>query len=324
MRALARKSIKPFSSLFLFTLSSISLGAQPTDTSDFFETKIRPLLVTYCFTCHGTHVQMAGLNLSTEASFLKGSEKGPVVVKGDPEKSRLIQAVRYMGDIKMPPTGKLTQLEIADLTDWVKSGAPWPNAQTHGGPGSDENEKRSQSISDFWSFQPVKAKSPPAVSRKAWVKTPIDNFILAKLQNEGLTVASPASKLTLLRRATFDLTGLPPTERAIQEFLADDSPQAFDKVVERLLASPRYGERWGRHWLDVARYGDSTGGDEDYRNPYAWRYRDYVIQAFNSDLPYDRFVVEQISGDLLPAEKGEVNVRGIVATGFLALGPKWL
>jgi uncharacterized protein DUF1549/uncharacterized protein DUF1553 len=247
------------------------------------------------------------------------------VVKGDPEKSRLIQVVRYQGDIRMPPTGKLTELEIADLTNWVKSGAPWPNAQTPRGVGNDEGEKRSQSISDFWSFQPVKAQSPPAVGRKAWVKTPIDNFILAKLQKEGLTVSRPASKLTLLRRATFDLTGLPPTERATQEFLVDDSPQAFDRVVERLLASPRYGERWGRHWLDVARYGDSTGGDEDYRNPYAWRYRDCVIQAFNSDLPYDRFIVEQIAGDLLPAEKpGDVNVRGRVATGFLALGPKWL
>ena len=325
MTASVGRPIKLFSGFLLLSLASLSPGAQPADATDFFEAKIRPLLSTHCLTCHGTQVQMARLSLSTEASFLKGSEKGSVVVKGDPENSRLIQAVRYLGDIKMPPTGKLTAQQISDLTEWVQLGAPWPIEQARGDAGKNASEKRSQLISDFWSFQPVKTQSPPAVSRKGWVKSPIDNFIRAKLQKEGLTVASSASKLTLLRRATFDLTGLPPTEREIQEFLADEAAQAFDKVVERLLASPRYGERWGRHWLDVARYGDSTGGDEDYRNPYAWRYRDYVIQAFNADLPYDRFIVEQIAGDLLPAEKpGEVNTRGIVATGFLALGPKLL
>ena len=323
MTALVSRCIKLFCCFLFFGLPSVQ--AQSADATDFFETKIRPLLSAHCLSCHGTQVQMAGLNLATEASFLKGSEKGPVVQRGDPENSRLIQVVRYQRDIKMPPTGKLTAQQISDLTEWVQLGAPWPNAQTPSGAGKDKNEKWSPSNSDFWSFQPVKAQSPPAVGAKAWVKSPIDNFILAKLQKEGLTAANPASKLTLLRRATFDLTGLPPSEGEIQEFLADDSPKAFEKVVERLLASPRYGERWGRHWLDVARYGDSTGGDEDFRNPYAWRYRDYVIQAFNTDLPYDRFIVEQIAGDLLPAEKpGEVNVRGIVATGFLALGPKLL
>src|SRR6185503_3871178 len=292
MRSLISKPIKflcclLFLSPFL-SLSSLTSRAQSADTTDFFETKIRPLLSAHCLSCHGTQVQMAGLNLATEASFLKGSEKGPVVQRGDPENSRLIQVVRYQRDIKMPPTGKLTAQQISDLTEWVQLGAPWPNAQTPGSVGKD-SEKWSHSNSDFWSFQPVKAQSPPGVSSKAWVKSPIDNFILAKLQKEGLTVASPASKLTLLRRATFDLTGLPPNEGEIQDFLADDSPKAFEKVVERLLASPRYGERWGRHWLDVARYGDSTGGDEDFRNPYAWRYRDYVIQAFNADLAYDQF-----------------------------------
>ena len=313
-----------FLGLFL-SVPSLSLRAQSADGTDFFETKIRPLLSAHCWSCHGTQVQMAALNLSTEAGLLKGSDKGPAVVKGDPENSRLIQAVRYLRDIKMPPTGKLTARQISDLTEWVQLGAPWPNAQTPGSAGKDKNEKWSPSDSDFWSFQPVRTQAPPVVTAKASARSPIDNFVLAKLQKEGLTAASPAGKLTLLRRATFDLTGLPPNEAEIQEFLADSSPKAFEKVVERLLASPRYGERWGRHWLDVARYGDSTGGDEDFRNPYAWRYRDYVIQAFNTDLPYDQFITEQIAGDLLPAGKpGEVNVRGIVATGFLALGPKLL
>jgi hypothetical protein len=169
----------------------------------------------------------------------------------------------------------------------------------------------------------VKDYAPRAVRNRAWVQSPIDAFILAKLEQKGISPAPPADKLTLLRRATFDLIGLPPTEKEIQDFFADNTPQAFAKVVDRLLASPRYGERWGRHWLDVARYADSTGADEDHRYPYAWRYRDYVIDAFNRDLPYDRFVLEQIAGDLLPAARpGQVNVEGIVATGFLALGPK--
>jgi len=300
----------------LLTPLSLSLSARPADPNDFFEARIRPLLSAHCLACHGEQMQMAGLNLSTEKGFFKGSEKGPVVVKGDPDNSRLIQAVRYVNDIKMPPTGKLSSQQISDLTEWVQLGAPWPEQQTSGGP---------RLTSDFWSFQPVKAQPPPATVGKSWAKSPIDNFILARLQKEGLKVTSAASKLTLLRRATFDLTGLPPNEVEIQEFLTDTSPKAFEEVVERLLASPRYGERWGRHWMDVARYGDSTGGDEDFRNPYAWRYRDYVIQAFNADLPYDKFIVEQIAGDLLPVEKlGEVNVRGIVATGFLALGPRLL
>ena len=175
----------------------------------------------------------------------------------------------------------------------------------------------------FWSFQPVRKTAPPAVKNRAWAKNPIDAFILAKLEEKNLQPAPPADKVTLLRRATFDLTGLPPTEAEIRSFLEDNSPDAFARVVDRLLDSPRYGERWGRHWMDVARYADSTGADEDHRYPYAWRYRDYVIDSFNRDTPYDRFVREQVAGDLLPADKpGEVNVRGIVATGFLALGPK--
>src|ERR1700730_11658380 len=321
-----------FLGLFLvLLLPSPRLRAQSTaDGMEFFETKIRPVLSEHCFACHGPKMQTAGLDLSTKAGFFKGGENGPVVIQGDAENSRLIHVVGYQDKIKMPPTGKLTEQQISNLTAWVRSGASWPDEK--GVPSSvpvseaeHQGPKYSKQQQDFWSFQPVKTPSPPVVQRKDWAKTPIDNFILPRLEKEGLEPARPADKLTLLRRATFDLTGLPPTEREFQDFLSDDSPQAFDKVVERLLASERYGERWGRHWLDVLCYGDSTGGDEDYKIPHAWRYRDYVITAFNRDLPYDKFIMEQLAGDMLPAGKpGDVNVNGTVATGFLALGPKML
>ena len=293
-----------------------SSGQTPSLT--YFETKIRPLLASKCQGCHSTAPRMAGLDLSSAAGFQKGADSGPLVSGSDPNESRLVRAIGYEGAIKMPPSGKMREEEIAAFREWVRMGSPWPVerlAQAHR-PILNEQGK-------FWSFQPVHKVAPPGVRNKAWVRSPIDAFILAKLEEKHLQPAPPADKLTLLRRATYDLTGLPPAEAEIQSFLADDSPQAFTRVVDRLLDSPRYGERWGRHWMDVARYADSTGADEDHRYPYAWRYRDYVIDAFNRDEPYDQFMREQVAGDLLPAENGaDVNVRGIVATGFLALGPK--
>jgi hypothetical protein len=281
-----------------FTLALFCAIAAFGDDTGLFETKIRPLFAAQCYACHGPAMQMAGLNLSTEEGFFRGRDTGPIVVKGDPASSSLIRAISYTGTIKMPPSGKLSAQQIADLTAWVQMGAPWP-----------KTAPAKPSKTPIWSFQPVKDYPAPAVRDRGWVESPIDAFILAKLEKEGLKPAPPADKLTLLRRATFDLTGLPPTEREIADFLADDSPRAFEEVVDRLLASPRYGERWGRHWLDVARYADSTGADEDHRYPYAWRYRDYVIDAFNRDLPYDRFLLEQVAGDLLPPDKpGSVNV----------------
>ncbi|MDQ6699272.1 MAG: DUF1549 and DUF1553 domain-containing protein, partial [Acidobacteriota bacterium] len=209
---------------------------------------------------------------------------------------------------------------------------PWPGADQAAAivPKAAPKKEFTPDQKSFWAFQPVKDYAPPKVRNEAWARTAIDRFILAKLEEKGLKPAPPADKTTLLRRATFDLTGLPPTEREIHDFLADNSPKSFENVVERLLASPRYGERWGRHWLDVARYADSTGNDEDHRYPYAWRYRDYVIESFNNDLPYNQFVREQVAGDLLPPSgseaggSGKINRRGIVATGFLALGQKAL
>ena len=269
---------------------------------------------------------MAELQLTTAEGFFKGANSGPVVVAGDPAASRLIRTISYQEKIKMPPTGKLSDEQIEALTEWVRMGAPWPNAElgkarSASDPAKKDEPDRNQT--EHWAFQPVKDHEPPKVGNQDWVQDPIDNFILAKLEEKGLKPAPAANRLTLLRRAKFDLHGLPPTEPEIEEFLSDTAPGAFARLIDRLLASPRYGERWGRHWLDVARYADSTGLDEDLPFPSSWRYRDYVMDVFNRDLPYDQFIREQIAGDLIPAEKpGEVNVQGIVATGFLALGPR--
>jgi cytochrome c553 len=267
---------------------------------DFFETKVRPLLAAKCQACHNAKTATAGLDLSSGA----GLRPAPV-------QTRLLEAISYEGRTKMPPAGKLADGEIAVLTEWVRSGALWPKAMAGTG------------AAGHWAFQALRVLPAPRVREERWIQSPIDRFLLAKQEARGLRPAAAADRLTLLRRAAFDLTGLPPSAEDLRLFMGDASPVAFASAVDRLLASPRYGEKWGRHWLDVARYADSTGADEDYRYPYAWRYRDYVIEAFNRDVPYPQFVREQIAGDLLPPPAGEeVNTRGIVATGFLALGPK--
>ena len=317
----------PIKSLcFLLVLLCLTVGfaqAQSPDPVEFFESKIRPLFVSECSACHGDKVQMAGLMLTTAEGLQKGAESGPLVSGTDPGQSRLIRAIRYLGAIKMPPTGKLAPDEIRSLEEWVAMGAPWPKVEpaNQAEPGS--QAETSAGKSDYWAFRPLDNSPPPALNDEASAASPIDHFILAWLEEKGLDPAPRAEKLTLLRRAKYDLHGLPPTEAEIEQFLADTQSGAFARLVDRLLDSPRYGERWGRHWLDVARYATSTGVDEDHRYPYAWRYRDYVIDAFNHDLPYGQFVREQIAGDLLPAgDSGQVNQRGIIATGFLALGPK--
>src|SRR5581483_9948224 len=285
---------------------------------EFFEKRVRPLLAARCQGCHNAKQNTAGLDLTSAAGARK------FVVPGDVSNSRLLQVVGYQERIKMPPTGRLKDEEIATLREWVRVGAPWPAAETSAGiPSNEVGRDFSRAQKEFWSFRPLRQSAPPAVKDEGWVRSPVDRFILARLEAHGLHPAPAAGKLTLIRRATLDLTGLLPTEEEVKAFLADNSAQAFERVVERLLASPRYGEQWGRHWLDIARYADSTGADEDHRYPYAWRYRDYVIDAFNRDLPYDRFIREQIAGDLMPApDNGAVNTAGIIATGFLALGPK--
>ncbi len=299
------------------------------DQQEFFEKKIRPIFAQSCQRCHNAKARVAGLDLTSAEGFARGADSGPVFDSGKVLNSRLLMVVSYDDEVKMPPSGKLKDDELAALTAWVKMGAPWPGAAPGAAAASNAAAPKTtvrpftESEKQFWAFQPVTDPALPEVKNASWVRTPIDRFVLQKLEEKNLPTAPAADKLTLLRRATFDLTGLPPTVAEMREFLADNSPDAYPKVIERLLASPRYGETWGRHWLDVARYADSTGNDEDHRYPYAWKYRDYVIESFNHDLPYNQFIREQVAGDLLPCDDpGGVNRRGIVATGFLALGPK--
>jgi len=277
-------------------LAGLMAWGQPPGA--LFEARVRPVLVERCQSCHGGKTPMAGVDLTTAAGARKAAD-------------RLVSAISYEGRVKMPPSGKLADGERAALAEWVRAGAVWPETVA-------VKEK-----TGHWAFAPLRVPALPAVKNEKWVQSPIDRFILSKLEERGLRPAAPADRQTLLRRAAFDLTGLPPSEEDQRLLAADTTPGAFAAAVDRLLASPRYGEKWGRHWLDVARYADSTGADEDYRYPYAWRYRDWVIEAFNRDMPYPQFVREQIAGDLLPPPPGqEVNTAGIIATGFLALGPK--
>ncbi len=309
----------------VFVLAA-AIQAQTTDKTEFFEKSVRPLLVAKCQMCHNAQLQSSKLDLSTAEGFMKGGAGGALINHEKLSDSYLLTVIGYEAAIKMPPTGKLSDAEVAILTEWVDSGANWPGAvKVQDLTKATKKQGFTDEQKAFWAFQPVSDPQPPAVKDENWIKSDIDRFILAKLEEKGMKPNKPADKDTLLRRAYFDLTGLPPTPEDIAAFLADDSPNAFEKVVDKLLASPRYGERWGRHWLDVARYADSTGNDEDHRYPYAWRYRDYVINAFNDDMPYDQFVREQIAGDLMPSPDGaSVNRQGLIATGFLALGPKAL
>ncbi len=307
--------------LSLTLLASAVFGQSP-DQVEYFEKNVRPLLVKNCQGCHNAKLQSGGVDLSSATGF----QEAGLFKKDKPEASRILVVTSYEGSVKMPPMGKLKADDLAKLAEWCKMGAPWPGAaeskatSTAAKPADFTPEQKA-----FWAFQQRKDPAPPAVKNKAWVQNPIDQFILAKLEERGLKPAPKADKLTLLRRATLDLTGLPPTPDEIKAFEADQSPQAYAKLIDRLLASPRYGERWGRHWLDVARYADSTGNDEDHRYPYAFRYRDYVIQAFNDDMPYSQFVREQLAGDLMSGNtEDKFNKRAITATGFLALGAKAL
>ena len=295
---------------------------------DFFEKKIRPVLVEHCYECHGAGARKikGGLRLDTREALLKGGDAGPALVPGEPDQSKLIEAIRYKNqDLQMPPKSPLRPEQVRDLEQWVKMGAPDPRTAAP----MKLAAKRSPTIEEgrkFWSFQPIAAPAVPKVpSSKFKVQSPVDNFILAKLDEKKLKPAPPADRRTLLRRATFDLIGLPPTPAELDAFLADNSPEAFAKVVERLLNSPQYGERWGRHWLDVARYADSNGLDENVAFGNAWRYRDYVVNAFNQDKPFDRFIIEQLAGDLLPpTESVAVKHERLTALGFLCIGPKLL
>ncbi len=307
-------------------------GAKPDQTpkapsaqqTDFFESRIRPVLAEHCFRCHGPRKQESGLRLDSRQGLLKGNDAGPVVVAGQPEESPLIVAIRHDSQVKMPPKAKLPAQVIADLTTWVKRGIPWPeNSPGPARSGVGEPTQFNAAALKHWAFQPVVKKAVPPVKDAAWPRTSIDRFILAHLEARGLSPSPPASKQILIRRATFDLTGLPPTPEEITAFEDDTAPGAYDRLIERLLASPHYGERWGRYWLDVARYADTKGyilfQDADFH--WAYTYRDYVISALNRDLAYDQFLIEQIAADRLPAGQGR---RPLAALGFLTLGARFM
>jgi len=308
-------------------LGAQAAGAEEVtkEQMEFFEKKIRPVLAENCYKCHSVEQgkSRGNFTLDTRDGLRKGGENGPAVVLGDPAKSAIITSIKTDDeDAVMPPkkeNKKLTAQQIADLEEWVRMGAPDPRV----GPGKKLTGLTEEARS-HWAYQPVKNPEAPKVKNAAWAYTPVDKFILAKIEEKGMAPSPLADKETLLRRASYDLTGLPPEPKDIEEFLKDESPYAFAKVIDRLLASPHYGERWGRYWLDTARYSDTSGDRgnnriEDYRYPYAWTYRDYVVRSFNEDKPYDRFVIEQIAADQLTDLK---DPRSIAALGFLTVGQR--
>jgi len=290
---------------------------------EFFESKIRPILVDKCYSCHSDQAKKlkGGLRLDTREGVLKGGSSGLVLVPGDPESSPLIKAVRYVdSDLAMPPKGeKLPDEQIHMLEQWVKMGAPDPRISTTPKSLTDIHEARAK----HWAFQPVQPPVFPKVKNSNWIQTPLDNFILSKLELKKIRPSGRADRRTFIRRVTYDLTGLPPTAEEVDGFIHDKNPEAYARLVERLLESPRYGERWGRHWLDVARYADTKGylaGGEERRYPFSHTYRDYVIRAFNEDKPYDRFILEQLAADRL--QLGE-DKSALAALGFLTLGRRF-
>ena len=305
----------------------------PTDEAamEFFEKEVRPLLAARCFECHGSAEKIkGGLRLNSRQAVIAGGESGPAAVPGKPDESLLVEAVHYKG-LQMPPSGKLPEVDAQKLVRWIELGLPWPDHGEAVQPVArrDEPFHISDQQRQFWSFQPLRTASTPAVQDSTWpatagLATDVDRFVLAALEAKGLKPNPAADKRTLLRRATFDLTGLGPTPEEINAFLVDESPGAWERVIDRLLASPHYGERWGRHWLDVVRYADTAGETADYPVREAYLYRNYVIDSFQNDKPYDQFIREQLAGDLLartaPREKYAEN---ITATGYLAISRRF-
>ena len=314
--------------LFGFVATSTTLGAgEPTPADDaFFETKIRPLLVERCLKCHDGAKPKGGLSLTSRGAILSGGASGPAAEPARPAESLIVEAIKYGGQLKMPPKQKLADAEIKALEHWVEIGLPWPESRVEAALSHQNKKGFSPEQRMFWSFQPPRDVPLPSVQNKTWPRNFVDNFILAKLEAKGLKPAPAAEKREMIRRATFDLTGLPPTPEEVETFLADASPDAFAKVVDRLLASPRYGECWARHWLDLVRYTDSfdariASGDNAMDLNDAWRYRDWVVNAFNNDLAYDQFLTYQLAGDLLPrTSASSFDPNAIVATGVLAIG----
>ncbi len=328
--SLCRRVVRPLFAVVALAEVLIAAPARAEDAAAenarFFEAKIRPVLAEKCYGCHSPSHKIKGdLRLDTREGILRGGEHGPAVVPGAPDKSPLIKAIRYDDpDLAMPPKskgGKLSDTEIADFERWVKNGAHDPRT----GEAAQRTAKEiPEEARAWWSFQPVQKPQVPQVKDAAWPKTDIDRFILAALEAKQLTPAADADKFLLLRRVHFALTGLPPTPERIDAFATTQDARALERVVDELLATQQFGERWGRHWLDVARYAETNGRDVNGIQSEAWRYRDYVIESFQADKPFDRFILEQIAGNLLPDASVAERARNLTATGFLAIGPKSL
>ncbi|WZO97880.1 PSD1 and planctomycete cytochrome C domain-containing protein [Isosphaeraceae bacterium EP7] len=299
------------SSLWAFGAGRARAQEPAPELTRFFEAEVRPLLAQKCYKCHGPDKQEGGLRLDSRGAMLEGGDGGPAIVPGKPAESVLVEAVNYEG-VEMPPDGKMADTQRATLARWVEVGAPWP--------AGDKPAAKKAKLTDedraFWSFRPVARQATPAVDDDGRGRNPIDAFIFAGISAAGLTPAPEADRPTLIRRLTFDLHGLPPAPEEVDAFIADTRPDAYERLVDRLLASPRYGQRWGRHWLDLVRYADSDGYNQDAFRPNAWRYRDYVVDAFNADRPYDRFVAEQLAGDEIDPADPTMKV----AVGYLRMG----
>ncbi|MCA9223697.1 MAG: DUF1553 domain-containing protein, partial [Planctomycetales bacterium] len=301
-------------------------GGRPVEIAaediEFFERRVRPVLVQHCYECHSQDSDevQGDLLLDSRPTTLRGGVTGPAVVPGDVENSLLIKAVRYHDDLQMPPDYQLAKQEIEDLETWVRRGAPDPRRTA-----TKISRKRIDvaKAREFWSFRPIADPAVPTVEDAGWAKSDVDRFILAELRRRDLQPLAMADKRTLIRRATFDLTGLPPTPEEVAAFEADSSPDAFARVVDRLLDSRHYGERWGRHWMDLVRYADTAGDNSDYPIPQVYRYRNYIIDSFNADKPYDQFLREQIAGDLLPAANDQQRNEQTIATGYIAISRRF-
>jgi hypothetical protein len=306
----------------------VDFNLHPTaEQVSFFESKIRPILVDHCYDCHSVEAQdvAGGLLLDSQGGLIAGGSKGRSVIPSDPQESLLIRAVRHVDpSLKMPPDSQLTEDQVESLITWIAQGAPDPRTADTVAAAKKLRADLLEKATDFWSLRPLSSVREPTIHSAAapWAANhdanPIDRFIVAQLQSLGLPPAPPADRQTLIRRATFDLLGLPPTPAEIDAFVNDSAPHAFEKLVERLLHSPQYGERWGRHWLDVVRYADTAGDNSDFPIPQMAKYRDWVIQAIQDDLPYDQFVTEQLAGDLIPSADREERLRRHTATGYIA------
>ncbi len=299
--------------------SSASPPAKPFSPEDiaFYEKEVLPILRANCLKCHGSGEKVrGGLRLTARELVLQGGDSGPAVSLDKPGESRMLQAINWKDGLEMPPKGKLPAKDIAVLTRWVQGGIPWSRAETQPVVKQAEGGKITPEARNYWAYKAVHRPAVPAVKDTTWVSNPIDAFILTKLEAKGLTPAVPAERVALARRVYYDLTGLPPTPEQVDAFVNDRAADAYEKLLDRLLASPHYGEKWGRHWLDVVRFAETNGYERDGPKPFAWRYRDYVIKSFNEDKPFDRFIREQLAGDELPGYSPDA----IIATGYYRLG----